>query len=108
MSLKVSYIEPTQYVLKSRSKNNTSQFLIDIFVENGHKKTFLENLVKDYNDKKKNNNNSSNYTNSKKIPWLLNIGPKIRKEFKKINKDITSTSGKNLQSVQCQNKPKLL
>ena len=107
MSLKVSYIEPTEYVLKSRSKNNASQFLIDIFVENGHKKTFLENLVKDYNDKKK-NSDSSNYTNSKKMPWLLNIGPKIRKEFKKINKDITSTSGKNLQRIQCQNKPKLL
>ena len=32
------------------------------FVENGHKKTFLENLVKDYNAKKK-NNDGRNYTN---------------------------------------------
>lgn len=53
MSLKVSYIEPTQYVLKSRSKNNTSQFLIDIFVENGHKKTFLENYLKTIMTKRK-------------------------------------------------------
>ena len=44
----------------------------------------------------------------KKIPWIPNIGPKIRKEFKKVNKDITFTSGKNLQSILCQNKPKLL
>ena len=36
------------------------------------------------------------------------IGPKIRKEFKKVNKDITFTSGKNLRSILCQNKPKLL
>ena len=53
------------------------QFLIDIFVENGHKKTFLENLIKNYNAKKK--NNDSHKENSKKIPWVPNIGPKIRK-----------------------------
>ena len=49
--------------------------LVDMFVENGHKRTFLETLVKDYNAKKK-NNDSGNYTNSKKIPWLPDIGPK--------------------------------
>ena len=78
-----------------------------MFVENGHKRTFLEALVKDYNTKKKNSDNR-NYTNTKKISWVPNIGPKIRKEFKKVNKDITFTSGKNLQSILCQNKPKLL
>ena len=30
-----------------------TQFLVDMFAENGHKKTFLETLVKDYNSKKK-------------------------------------------------------
>ena len=72
-----------------------TQFLVDMFVENGHKETFLETLVKDYNTKKK-NNDSSNYTNSKKILWVPNIGPRIRKEFKKVkklNKDIAFTSG---------------
>ena len=78
-----------------------------MFVENRLKRTFLETLVKDYNAKKK-NNDSRNHTNSKKIPWVPNIGPKIRKEFKKVNKKITFTSGKNLQSILCQNKPKLL
>ena len=38
---------------------------------------------------------------------IPNIGSKIRKEFKKVNKDITFTSGKNLQSILCQNKPEL-
>ena len=50
------------------------------FVENGHKKTFLENLVKDYNAKKK-NNDSQNYTTQKK-PWAPNIGRNTRKELK--------------------------
>ena len=78
-----------------------------MLVENGHKTTFLETLVKDYNAKKK-TDDSCNYTNSKKIPSLPNIGPTWRKEFKKVNKNITLTSGKNLQSILCQNKPKLL
>ena len=78
-----------------------------MLVENRHKRTFLQTLVKDYNAKKK-NNDSRNYTNSKKIPWVPNIGPKIRKEFKKVNKDITLTSGKNLQSILFQNESKLL
>ena len=66
-----------------------------MFIENGHKKAFLETLVKNYNSKKK-NNDSRNYTNSKKIPWVPNIGPKIRKELKKVNKGITFTPWKNL------------
>ena len=78
-----------------------------MFVENGHTRTFLEVLVKDYNTKNKNNHNH-NDTNRKKISWIPNIGPKIRKEFKKVNKDIVLTSGKNLQSILFQNKPKLL
>ena len=78
-----------------------------MFVENGHQRTFLEALVKDYNTKNKSGDNR-NDTNRKKIPWISNIGPEIRKEFKKVNKDITFTSGKNLQSILCQNKPKLL
>ena len=80
---------------------------VNMFVENGHKRTPLEALVKDYNTKNKNSDNR-NDTNRNKIPWIPNIGPKIRKEFKKVNKDITFTSGKNLQSILCQNKPKLL
>ena len=80
---------------------------VNMFVENGHKRTPLEALVKDYNTKNKNSDNR-NDTYRKKIPWIPNIGPKFRKEFEKVNKDITFTSGKNLQSILCQNKPKLL
>ena len=60
------------------------QFLVNIFVENRHKRTFLEALVKDCSTKNKISDNH-NDTNRKKIPWIPNIGPKIRKEFKKVN-----------------------
>ena len=45
------------------------------------------------------NNDSQNYINSEKVPWVPNIGPNIRKQFKKLEKKITSTSGKNLKSI---------
>ena len=78
-----------------------TQFSVNMFVENEHKRTFLEALVKEYNIKNKSsvNRNDTNRKNQ--------IGPKIRKEFKKVNKDITFTSGKNSQSILCQNKPNL-
>ena len=63
-----------------------------MFVKNGHKRTFLETLFKDYNAKK-NQKNSDNHkyqvtvtvtvTNSNKTPCIRNIEPKIMKEFKK-------------------------
>ena len=40
--------------------------------------------------------------------WVPIIGSKIRKQFKKVNIYIIFTSFKNLQSILCQNKPKLL
>ena len=45
-----------------------------MFDENGHKRTFLEALVKDYNTKNKNSDNC-NDTIRKKIPSIPNIGP---------------------------------
>ena len=58
------------------------QFLVDMFIENGHKKTFLETLVKDYD--------SRNYTNSKKIPWVPKMDQKLRKNLKRQTKTLLS------------------
>ena len=79
-----------------------------MFVENGHQKTFPENLVKYYKAKKKTMTvviataqiKSRGYLildqktmtvaitrTQKRILWAP-IKPKIRKEFKKVNKDI--------------------
>ena len=74
-----------------------------MFVDNGHNKQLLKNLVIKNNNKMKNKNNHENdtenreYKNLKKLPWIPNISPKRKREFKKIGKDITFTSGKNLQ-----------
>ena len=59
------------------------KILIDMFVENGHSKQLLKNLVIKYDNKKNNKNNHENntenrdYKNLKKLPWIPNISPKI-------------------------------
>ena len=88
-----------------------------MLVENGHNKQLLKNLVTEYKNKKNNQNNHENnienrdYTNLKKLLWIPSISPRIKREFKKIGKDIAFTLhlGKNLRQILCQkNKPKLL
>ena len=91
------------------------KFLIDVFVENGHNKQLVRNLVIKYSNKENNKNNQESntenrdYKSLKKLPWFPNIIPKIKREFKKIGKDVVFKSGKNLQQILCQkNKTKLL
>ena len=92
---KVSVTEKTRYVPRNilmKKKN--------MFVENGHNKQLLKNLVVECNNKKNNKNNhenntqNRNYTNLKKLPWIPNISPKIKREFNKIGENIAFTSGK--------------
>ena len=84
-----------------------------MFVENGHSKQLLKNLVIKYNNKNNKNNHENNtenqdYKNLETLLWIPNISPKIKREFKKIGKDVAFTSAKNLQQILCQkNKPKL-
>ena len=88
------------------------KFLIDMSVQNGHNTQVLVieyNNEKNINNNHENNNENQDYTNLKKLPWIPNISPKIKREFQKIGKDIAFTSGKNLQQILCQkNKAKLL
>ena len=64
------------------------------------KKKLLKNLVVECNNKKNNKYNHENntqnrdYTNLKRLPWILNISPKIKREFKKIGKALPSRRGK--------------
>ena len=50
---------------------------------------------------------TQNQNAKKENPVVDNICPKIKKEIKNVNKDITFISSKNLQSILCQNKQKL-
>ena len=88
-------------------------FLIDIFIENGHNRNTLTNIATEYirniNKPKSNSQNSTKNTkNIIKLPWLPILGPKLRKEFKRKDIKTVFTSGANLKSILCQNKSKLI
>ena len=69
----------------------------------------MNTIIKNNKNNHENNTQNRDYTNLNKLPWIPNISLKIKREFKKIGKDIAFTSGKNLQQLLYQkNKPKLL
>ena len=91
------------------------EFLINVFVENGHSITVLEKVAKEYMNnitsvKEKVNIETIKNKNSKivKLPWVPKLGPKLRKEFKKFGIKTIFTSGRNLKNLICRNKSKLL
>ena len=43
-----------------------------------------------------------------KLPWVLNLGPKLRKEFKKFGRKTIFTSERNLKNLICRDNSKLL
>ena len=90
-----------------------TDFLIDIFTENGRNRNTLTNIATEYlrniNKPKSNyQNNTKNTKNIIKLPWVPILGPKLRKEFKKKDIKTVFTLGANLKSILCQNKSKLI
>ena len=109
------FLYRTHSICSEKYVKEEQTFLIDIFVENVYYKQLLKSLVIEYNNIRDNKSNRENitkdrdYTSLKKLPWIPNISPKTKREFKKIGKDIAFTSGKNLHQILCQKKkPKLL
>ena len=95
----------------TKTINNKYEF--NVHHKQGHyQRTYqkvLKNLIIKYNyelnNKSNHENNTENrdYKNLEKLPWIPNISAKIKREFKKIGKDIAFTLGKNLQQILCQN-----
>ena len=105
-------LHKTYSICSGKYIKEEEKLLINFFVENGHKKQLLKSLIIEYNNKNNNKSNHKNntqnwdYTNLKKLPWILNIGPKIKREFKKIGKDVVFMS--EVRIIYQKNKPKLL
>ena len=62
-------------------------YLADIFYKNGHDRKTLQKIINNFEKKTcSTNSNNDNNTNKKKtitFPWILKIGPKIKKEIQK-------------------------
>ena len=67
-----SFLQRGHILCSEKYIKEEAYFSVDIFVTNGHKRTFLEAFIKYYNAKQK-TNDSRNYINSKATPRLFNI-----------------------------------
>nr|XP_047124319.1 uncharacterized protein LOC105844437 [Hydra vulgaris] len=71
-------------------------FLIEMFVENGHNKNNLINIARNFLKNKLKNTNYKPTDNQPfiKLPWIPIVGPKLRKELRKQNIKKNSVKGK--------------
>ena len=91
----------------SRTIYQGREFIVEIFVENGHKRTFLDNLVNDYNAKKK-NHDSRSYTGSKKSHEKLILEQKLENNLNRKTKTIFSHLPSIYKAFYVKKPPKLL
>lgn len=88
--------------------NQEIDFLLNMFVENGHDRKSLQKIIANLNKPRIQNDNENIHDNFIKMPWVPRIGPKLRKIYKKQGFKIAFSSGRNLKEILCNNKSKLL
>ena len=81
-------------------------FLVDMFVENGHDRNYSNSIINENKHQAPNNENKDSKIT--KLPWIPIIGPKIRKELQKTGCKVIFTSATKLKNILCNNKSKLL
>ena len=81
-------------------------FLVDMFVENGHDRNYLNSIINENKHQAPNTENKD--SNIVKLPWIPIIGPKIRKELQMTGCKVIFTSATKLKTILCNNKSKLL
>ncbi|XP_065643064.1 uncharacterized protein LOC136074653 [Hydra vulgaris] len=96
-------------ICSQKHLQNEIDFLIDIFVENGHDKNILNYITTDYLKNSSKNNTCQPFDTQSliKLPWIPIIDLKLRKEFRKQNIKVIFTSTSNLKNIFCNNKTKL-
>lgn len=94
-------------------------FLIDVFTENGHNRSSLVKIAETFVAPENRETNklppptssatdtTTPATSIVKLPWIPQLGPKLRKIFKKHNIKTVFSSTPNLKSILCNNKSKL-
>ena len=76
-------------------------FLVDMFVENGHDRNYLNSIINENKHEARNNKNKD--SNIVKLPLIPIIGPKIRKELQKTGCKVIFTSATKLKNILCNN-----
>ncbi|XP_065678489.1 uncharacterized protein LOC136093416 [Hydra vulgaris] len=111
---KTGFVHRALYLCSDNNIEQELLFLVDVFVENGYKKTNLEHIIKttkeNLHNKKQNIETQHSSIASKNIslPWIPGISPKLKKAFKKAGYTPVFKSPKNLQHIlTTKNKPPL-
>ena len=107
------FLSRTLYICSESYLAQETEFLINVFAENGQSITVLEKVAKEYMNNITSVREKVNIETIKnsvivKLPWVPKLGPKLRKEFKKLSIKTIFTSERNLKNLICRNKSKLL
>ena len=106
-------------ICSAKYQKEEINFLIDVFSENGHERSVLEDIAKTFvvpenralqplpTNTAATGDASKPVNSIVKLPWIPRLGPKLRKIFKRQNIKTIFTSTPNLQSILCNNKSKL-
>ena len=88
---------------------NELDFLTDIFAENGHNRSHLNEIIEGYMITKQRvtRNSPEKLPTMVRIPWIPRIGPRLRKIFRRYGVKIAFSSTSNLSDILCDHKCKL-
>ena len=79
-------------------------FLINVFVENGHDRCRLQKIADDHLKASSSCGQNEQLKNSVKIPWIPKIGPKLRKIYRSNGINVVFTSTPSLSEILCNHK----
>ena len=84
-------------------------FLVNVFAENGHNKSKLEEMVRSHLNPVDTiiPRVKPDYSKLVKIPWIPKIGPKLRKIYQRQGIKVIFTSTPNLSDILCNHKCRL-
>ena len=83
------------------------QFLIDVFAENGHERSSLEKMVEQHLNPDVSRRNQESRKSVIKIPWIPQLGPKLRKIYRKQGIKTVFTSAPSISDILCNHKSRL-
>ena len=77
------------------------EFLIEMFVQNGHERQQLEQVTRQYKPSTGTKMPIDQSNPTVKIPWIPKMGPRLRKSFKKFGIRTVFSSPSNLKTILC-------
>ena len=79
-------------------------FLINVFVENGHERSKLQKIAADHSKVSSSQKKKELPKNSVKIPWIPKIGPKLRSIYRQNGINVIFSSTPSLSDILCNHK----